>query len=467
METKCLERAGACCSVLLVDDERTILVSLRDSLRDAGAEVVTAADGNQAVQLLRERAFDVVVSDVRLPGMSGIDLLAKVQEQGLETPVILMTAYATVDQAVGAMKMGAYDYVTKPFPNEKVVRMVQNASTLVRLRDEVRDLQERDQGVAGLDFLVGTSAPWRRVLEKIAAVAPTDSTVLIVGPSGTGKELVAKALHLLSDRKKRPFIRLHCAALPPSLIENELFGHVKGAFTGAAGDSKGRFELAHSGTLLLDEVDDISLDVQVKLLRVIQERVVEPLGSSAPRPINVRLLATSKGSLAALVEQNRFRLDLYYRLSVVELRLPTLVERRDDIPALLNHFLSLFTRRMMRTCSGFTTEALDLLLEYDYPGNVRELEHIVESACALSNGGAIGAHLLPVAVRETAHERRDPQVGFAGRSLPKVIEEFERSYLERSLRGFQGTRAELADSLGISRKNLWEKLKKYGLEPAG
>jgi DNA-binding NtrC family response regulator len=453
--------------VLLVDDEPTILVSLRDSLRDAGGDVVTASSGDQAVHLLRERTFDVVVSDVRLPGLSGIDLLEKVQEQDPETPVILMTAYATVDQAVDAMKKGAYDYVTKPFPNEKVVRMVQNASSLVRLKAEVRDLHERDGALAGVDFLIGTSAPWQRLLDKLAAVAPTDSTILIVGPSGTGKEMVAKAIHLLSSRKQGPLIKLHCAALPAALIENELFGHVKGAFTGATGEVKGRFELAHGGTLLLDEVDDIPLDVQVKLLRVIQERVVEPLGSGNPRPVDVRLLVTSKGSLAELVEQKRFRLDLYYRLSVVELRLPTLAERRDDIPALLKHFLTLFTRRMMRACPGFTPEAMDALLEYDYPGNVRELEHIVESACALSDGGMIGLHLLPTAIRDKARARRDLHAEFEGCRLQEAIEAFERSYLERALRGFQGSRAELADCLGISRKNLWEKLKKYGLEPPG
>ncbi|MBI4518523.1 MAG: sigma-54-dependent Fis family transcriptional regulator [Deltaproteobacteria bacterium] len=449
------------CSVLLVDDERTILVSLRDSLRDAEIEVVTASTGDEALRLLRNGTFGVVVSDVRMPGLSGLELLAKIRDEGIDAPVILMTAYATIDQAVAAMKTGAYDYVTKPFPNEKVVRMVQNAWALVSLRAEVRDL--RAQRGTGLEFLVGTSAPWARVLDKVWAVAATDSTVLIVGPSGTGKEMVANALHLLSRRKDGPFIKVHCAALPDSLIENELFGHEKGAFTGAVAEVKGRFELAHGGTLLLDEVDDIPLNVQVKLLRVIQERVIERLGGGKPIPVDVRLLVTSKGRLEDLVEQGTFRQDLYYRLSVVQLHLPRLAERRDDIPLLLEHFLALCSHRMMRACGGFTPEALAVLTRYDYPGNVRELEHIVESCCALSSGGPIGTPLLPDRVRERVQNQPALPRSFNGQPLQEAIDEFERSYLETALREFEGKRAELADRLGISRKTLWEKLKKHGL----
>ena len=461
---KRLEADSAACSVLLVDDEQTILISLRDSLREAGAEVVTASTGDQALNILRDRGFDVVVSDVRMPGLSGLELVGRIREIGMETPVILMTAYATIEQAVEAMKIGAYDYVTQPFPNEKVVRMVENAWALVSLKAEVRNLRAQSGSGAGLDFLIGKSEPWRKILDKIRAVAPIDSTVLIVGASGTGKEMVAKALHALSRRKGGPFVTVHCAALPPSLIENELFGHEKGAFTGAAGEIKGRFELADGGTLLLDEVDDIPLNVQVKLLRVIQERVIERLGSGKPIPVDVRLLVTSKGSLEDLVEQEKFRQDLYYRLSVVQLHLPSLAERHEDIPLLLEHFLGLFSRRMMRKCCTLTPETLELLSHYDYPGNVRELEHLVESACALGNGGSIHPHLLPERVRQRARARSHFRVGFDGRPLQDVVDEFERSYIEYALREFQGTRAGLADCLGISRKNLWQKLKKYRLE---
>ena len=436
-------------------------MSLRDSLREAAIDVVTAANGSEALQLLRDRSFDVVVSDVRMPGLNGMELLAKVREEGMDTPVILMTAYASVNQAVEAMRMGAYDYVTKPFPNEKVVRMVQNAWALVSLSAEVRDLREQ-QG-SRLDFLVGTSPAFTRLIDKIRAVAPVDSTVLIVGQSGTGKEMVAKALHALSRRQQGPFVKVHCAALPESLIENELFGHEKGAFTGALRGLKGRFELAQGGTLLLDEVDEIPLTVQVKLLRVIQERTIERLGGEKPIAVDVRLLVTSKGRLEDLVEEGKFRQDLYYRLSVVQLHLPRLADRREDIPLLLEHFLALCARRMMRKCTGFTPEALDVLNRYDYPGNVRELEHIVESCCALGNGAPIEAAHLPDRVRTRVQDRQVP-ASPNDQLLQDAVDEFERSFLASSLREFQGTRAELADRLGISRKNLWQKLKKHDLD---
>lgn len=450
------------CSVLVVDDEPTILVSLRDSLREARMIVETAPSGDLALRMIDARPFDVVVSDVRMPGLSGLHLLERLREKGCETPVILMTAYATVEQAVEATKLGAHDYVTKPFANEKVVRMVQNACSLVRLRAEVSDLRARTPG-SDLDFLIGRSAPWAAVLEKVRAVAGLDSTVLIVGPSGSGKEMVANALHVLSPRRKGPFVKVHCGALPESLIENELFGHERGAFTGALRESKGRFELAHGGTLLLDEVDEMPLSSQVKLLRVIQERVVERLGGGRPVPVDVRLLATSKSGLEELARAGRFREDLYYRLSVVQLTLPTLAERPDDIPLLLAHFLTLCGRRMMRECPGFSPEAMDLLLHYPFPGNVRELQHIVESACALNAGGAIPARLLPDRVRQHARPPAPAPPAFESRPLQEVLDDAERNYLERALLEFRGTRAELATSLGISRKGLWEKLKRHGL----
>jgi DNA-binding NtrC family response regulator len=457
------ETGGRPCSVLLADDEKAILLSLRDALRDAGAEVTAVSTGAQALRLLEERPFDIVVSDVRMPGLSGLQLLKQIRERGWDTPVILMTAFATIEEAVDAIKCGAHDYVTKPFPDEKVVRMVEHAWSLQSLRAEVRDLRARSGLDDQLKFLVGVSEPWMIVLDKVRAAAPTDSTVLITGPSGSGKEMIANAVQILSRRKQGPFIKVHCAALPESLIENELFGHEKGAFTGAAREVKGRFELAHGGTLLLDEVDDMPLTSQVKLLRVIQERVIERLGSARPIPIDVRLIATSKADLEELVRAGRFRQDLYYRLSVVRLWLPPLVERPEDIPLLVEHFLAHCRKHMMRPCLGFTPDALDMLLRYEYPGNVRELQHIVESCCALSSDGPVGPQQLPEAVRRVVASSPESRRGFSGRPLQGALDEFEQSYLADALRTFGGTRAGLAARLGISRKTLWEKLKKYGL----
>jgi DNA-binding NtrC family response regulator len=454
---------GRNCTVLLVDDEKAILLSLRDALRDAGAEVTAVSSGAQALRQLSERTFDVVVSDVRMSGLSGLQLLQQIRERGWDTPVILMTAFATIEEAVDAIKRGAHDYVTKPFPDEKVVRMVEHAWSLQNLRAEVRDLRARSGLDAELKFLIGRSEPWMRVLDQVRTVAPTDSTVLITGPSGSGKEMIANAVQILSRRKQAPFVKVHCAALPESLIENELFGHEKGAFTGAEREVKGRFEAANGGTLLLDEVDDMPLASQVKLLRVIQERVIERLGSTRPIPIDVRLIATSKANLEGLVRAARFRQDLYYRLSVVRLWLPPLAERPEDIPLLVEHFLAHCRKRMMRPNLGFTPEAMDLLLRYDYPGNVRELEHIVESCCALSPDGLVGPPLLPETVQPAGARLAKTCHGFSGRPLQSALDEYERSYLEEALRVFDGTRAELAACLGISRKTLWEKLKKYGL----
>lgn len=451
------------CAVLLVDDEQSILLSLRDSLKDAGAKVLTAASGNQAIDLFKNGRFDVVISDVRMPGLSGLDLLEQIRKLGLDTEVVLMTAYANVEHAVAAMRAGAYDYVTKPFPDQKMVRVVENIWSLTRLRSEVRALRASKGIETDLSFLIGRSAPWRAVVDKIRTVATSDSTVLVVGPSGTGKELVARALHVCSNRSAGPFIKLHCASLPASLMEAEFFGHEKGAYTGAGQQAKGRFELASGGTLLLDEVDDIPMEVQVKLLRVLQEHVIERVGSGHPIPVDVRIVAASKGRLEDMVAKGTFRSDLFYRLSVVNLRLPRLAERRDDVPLLLDYFLSQAARRANKPCPGFTREALDSLLRYDYLGNVRELEHIVESACALCGGEPMGVELLSEAVREQPKTQHSLRIGFFGRPLADVMEEFEKSYLEQCLREFAGSRTNLAAALGISRKALWQKLKKFEL----
>jgi len=458
---------GNRCSVLVVDDEATIRVSLRDSLselEDIG-EVHMASSGDEALAIVRERPIEVVVSDVRMPGLSGLDLLAQVRDLGLSTEVVLITAYGSVEHAVAAIKMGAYDYVTKPFPNERVVRLVRNICQVTSLQRELTELRACCGEDPALGRLVGRSRPWLRLVDKLRTVATTESTVLIVGESGTGKELLADAVHRLSARQGRPFVKVHCAALPDSLLESELFGHERGAFTGAVRRVLGRFEVADGGTLLLDEVDEIPAHIQVKLLRVLQERVIERVGSPKPRPIDVRLVALSKCDLLEAVEAGRFRKDLYYRLSVIQLEVPTLLERRDDIPLLLDHFLAVYRRRMRKPALGFSSEALRRLGAYDYPGNVRELAHVVESACAVAGGReTVDVEHLPERVRQAADPAAHLAVGFHGRTLPEATRAFERSYLEHALSELGPSRTELARRLGISRKSLWEKLKRHGLD---
>ena len=456
--------------VLLADDEPTILISLRDALRDAGFAVTTAVDGAAALAALEARTFDVVVSDIRMPGLSGLDLLAEVRRRGQDTRVVLVTAFAEVEQAVAAVKMGAHDYITKPFPNEKVVRVVENLCALVDLRAEVQQL--RASG-CGDRRLVGRSPAWLRVVETIEAAARTDSTVLVVGESGTGKEVVVNAIHERSARRDGPFVKVHCAALPPTLIESELFGHERGAFTGATQRRAGRFEAAQCGTLLLDEVDEIPLDIQVKLLRVLQEHVIERVGSPRSVPVDVRIVATSKRPLRELVDEGRFREDLFYRLVVVELQLPPLRDRMDDVPALAQHFLARFRRSMGKPLPGFEDEALDALTRYGYPGNVRELEHAVESACVrVAGDGPVPVAALPPALRASANAgsaaaaSREP-AGAVIRPLRDVLRHSERSYLEAALRTFEGSRTELARHLGISRKHLWQKLKEHDIADTG
>ena len=449
--------------VLVVDDELTIVLSLRDALREAGFEVSTARTGVEALGLLEQTDFHVVVCDVRMPGMSGIDLLPKIQERSSWTEVIMMTAYASVEHAVAALKLGAHQYVVKPFSNQKIVRMVSTLAEVHRLRVEVTTLRHEGEGQAQRP--VGKSVAWMNVLERVASVAGANVTVLIEGESGTGKELIADALHRGSSRAGGPFVKVNCAALPPTLMESELFGHTKGAFTGAQDERKGRFELAHGGTLLLDEVDEIPLDVQVKLLRVIQERQIERVGSGATVDVDVRLLATTKTPLSTLVERGQFREDLYYRLSVVNVALPRLADRKDDIPMLAAHFIERCSARFGKAVSGFTPATMDLLMRYPYPGNVRELEHIIESAVALTASGPIDVDRLPARVREaTANDGAPASLGYHGRPLKEAVRDFERSYLEHALRDFPGNKTELARAVGLSRKSLWKKLVDFGLQ---
>ncbi len=444
--------------VLLAEDEETIAVTLRHALEDAGHQVHHAPDTGRALEALTESNPDVVLTDIRMPGAGGMEVLRRSVELDARRPVVLMTGYGTVEQAVEAMRIGAAHYIQKPFRNEAVVGLVERFGRERRLEAENERLKEELRG-AGMGELVGRSEAMRAVFQRIATVAPTDATVLIEGESGTGKERVARCLHERSLRAAGPFVAISCAALPETLLEAELFGHEKGAFTDAHRDRKGRFELANGGTLFLDDIDDMPLTVQVKLLRVLQERAFERVGSEETRKVDIRVVAATKRPLRELVRENRFREDLFYRIHVVPVKLPPLRERAGDVPLLVQHLLGRFGRDRTYTVSSST---LALLERYPWPGNVRELENAVQRAIALAGDGRElrKDFLLPMDPRWRGATEPPAEV----RPLREVLREAEIAHIRRALELTGGHRTQTAELLGISRKVLWEKLRDFGIE---
>ena len=447
--------------VLLVEDEETIAVTLKHALEDAGHRVTHAAEVKGALALLERNDPDVVVTDIRMPGGSGMDVLQRSVALDANRPVLLMTGYGTVEQAVEAMRIGAAHYIQKPFRNEAVVQLVERFTrerALVAENDRLRD-ELRASASERMGEMVGRSSPMRAVFQRIATVAATDASVLIEGESGTGKERVARALHEHSARAKGPFVALSCAALPESLLEAELFGHEKGAFTDAHKERKGRFELAQNGTLFLDDIDDMPLGVQVKLLRVLQERNFERLGSEETRKLDIRVVAATKKPLKELVREGRFREDLYYRIHVVPVKLPPLRDRAGDVPLLLAHMIQRFGAQKRYHVS---TPTLNLLERYPWPGNVRELENAVQRAIALA-GDSLELKkefLLPLDPRWRGATEPAETV----RPIREVLRETEVAHIKRALESTGGHRTQTAKLLGISRKVLWEKLRDFGIE---
>ena len=382
-------------TILIVDDEKNYLVVLETLLLEEGYEVITKDNPAQALEIVESHELDLVITDMRMPGLDGMEFLALLRARHPELPVIMMTAYATVEKAVEAMKRGAFDYITKPFKNEELKLTIRKAIEMHRLMQENRLLSQQLQERFKFANIVGKSKAMRQVYEIIEKVAQTRASVLITGESGTGKELIARAIHFNSPRRDKPFITVNCSALPESLLESELFGHERGAFTGAVTQRKGRFELAHSGTLFLDEVGDMSPSLQVKLLRVIQELAFERVGGTKTLQVDARLVTASNRDLNQEVERGRFREDLFYRLKVVNIRVPPLRQRRDDIPLLIHHFLEKVATANRLTTKGISQEALKSLYQYDWVGNVRELENIIERAVILCDGGEVGTQDLP------------------------------------------------------------------------
>jgi len=401
-------------TILIVDDEKNYLIVLEALLSDVGYEVLTADDAGKGLEMVRSHDLDLVITDMRMPGMDGMEFLAQLHHQQPELPVIMMTAYATVEKAVEAMKRGAFDYITKPFKNEELKLTIRKAIEMHRLLRENRLLSQELQQRFSFGHIVGQSKAMRKVYGLIEKVAQTRATILITGESGTGKELIARSIHFNSPRRDKPFISVSCSALPESLLESELFGHERGAFTGAHALRKGRFELADGGTLFLDEVGEMSPALQVKLLRVLQDMDFERVGGTRTIHVDARVVAATNRDLRRDVENGRFRDDLYYRLRVVQIEVPPLRERRDDIPLLIHHFLGKAAEANGVPVKRVSEEAFNFLYQYEWAGNVRELENVIERAVILCSGEEIGPQDLPDEIRHSPKESRPDEAGREG-----------------------------------------------------
>jgi len=443
-------------TILVVDDDERLRQTLSLLLRTAGHDVETAADVAGAERILATADVDLVISDLRMPGGSGLDLLAMVKRLDLDAPVILLTAYGTVEGAVQAMHDGAFDYVLKPFDAEELKLRVARALALRRYRAENAFLRARDDEAA-LDGLIGVSAALARVVELARQVAPSDASVLITGETGTGKEVLARSIHRRSERHDRLLVPVSLAAVPLELLESELFGHARGAFTGAVAERAGKLELADGGTLFLDEIGDAPLALQPKLLRVLQDGVLERVGTNQRRQVDVRIISATNRDLESAIAAGAFRSDLYYRLRVIQIEMPPLRERREDIPYLAGHFLRRFGRRRPGGPPSITREALALLQDYPWPGNVRELENVIERAVVLCRGEVVGTSLLDL--RDRPVEAREP----SGLKLDEALDRVERDMILRALEESKQVKARAARLLGVSERSLWYKLKKHGL----
>jgi two-component system NtrC family response regulator len=450
-------------SVLLADDEAGILKALGRALREDGHEVVATTSAAEAERLLQERPFDTFVVDHRMPGKTGIELLRQLAAtvgEAERPQVIMMTAHATVDSAIEAMKLGAFDYLQKPFEVEELLVVVRRALEHQSLRRQHRYLLSEREEEFGHYGIIGRSRVIQDVLHQLELVARSKSTVLITGETGTGKELAARAIHARSAQREMPLIKVNCAAIPEPLIESELFGHVKGAFTGATANRRGRFALADGGTLFLDEIGTLGGAVQARLLRVLQEREFEPVGSERTTSVDVRVIAATNRNLRAMVTEGRFLEDLFYRLSVIPIALPPLRERPDDIPLLVDHFVRKHAQRTGQRIDGVAPAAREWLLAYHWPGNVRELENTIERAVVLATGPVIEADAVQVA---------EPPVGAAAQGLPSArlhdnVEWAERESVRRALRQAQRIKKDAAELLGISQRALSYYLGKYKIE---
>jgi len=445
--------------ILVVDDETSILKLLKEALTQWGYQVTCVSTGTEALEAIRTELFDAAITDIRMPEMTGLDLLREIKRHDESIEVVVMTGYPTIASAVEALKEGAYDYLSKPLILDELRHLMARVTEKRFLKGEVQSLRARLGEELSVNELVGNAAPMQRVKEIISKVATTDSPVLIEGESGTGKELVAAAVHRLSSRSKGPFIPVNCSAIPEDLLESEFFGHVRGAFSGAVSDALGLFRGANEGTIFLDEIAELSPGLQVKLLRVLQEMQVRPVGSTKPHSVDVRVIAATNRDLDRSIADGRFRQDLYYRLNVVRVSLPPLRARRDDIPALVNHFLRRYNRRFRRDVKGITPDALAALTAYEFPGNVRELENVIERAFAMGAREQITFADLPtlgnaISIPATA--------ATASGTVPRLAD-VEKDLILRALAFYKDDKEAAASALGISRRTIYRRLKEYGM----
>ncbi|MCP9471333.1 MAG: sigma-54 dependent transcriptional regulator [Nitrospira sp.] len=455
--------------ILVIEDDPAVRDLLRETLVEEGYVVAVAADGKEGLQAAKNMPVHVLVTDLQLPDIDGISLIDRLVRIDAKIIPIVVTGFGTIERAVRAMKAGSFDFITKPFDPETVVVVVRKAVEVYRLRQENHLLRKAVRDQYQLEQLVGASEPIRQVLDFVRKVADSDSTVMIQGESGTGKELVARMLHFNSLRRDRPLVPVNCGAIPENLLESELFGHEKGAFTGATHTRMGRFELANGGTIFLDEIGEMSLPLQVKLLRVLQERAFERVGGNRTIQVDVRIIAATNQDLEALVEERRFRQDLFYRLNVIPIVIPPLRDRRSDIPLLIDHFVARFNQTKHTHITGISHEALRLLSQYDWPGNIRELENLVERMAVLKKQGELSVSDLPekIARKPQSLEPKEQFIRFTedGINLMREVEQYENHLIIEALRKANGVTTRAAQLLQLNRTTLVEKLKRKGVDP--
>lgn len=446
-------------SILIADDEEEIRNSLSIVLREEGFHCATAPDGLTAIEALKEHSFDILITDLKMPGVDGIEVMERALEYSPDIPTIIITAHATVETAIQALRKGASDYILKPLDFDEVILRVQNLLKQKNLIQENRYLREQIDQEFNFNHIIGESPAMKEVYSMVKRVSDATSNVLITGPSGTGKELVARAIHATGPRSSNPFIAVNCGAIPQDLIESELFGHKKGSFTGAISDKDGVFVAANKGTVFLDEIGEIPLSQQVNLLRVIQEREVKPIGSNKMVSFDTRLLAATNKNLEEEVEQGNFREDLYYRLNVVEIPLPTLQERKEDIPLLAQHFVQKYSQELKRPVRGISSDAMGALIAFKWKGQVRELENIIERSVLLGDGDFITLDDLPPSIQNSSDK-----IDYDSNSLEDAVQIFEKHHILSILNRTEGNKTEAARLLGIDPSTLYRKIERYGID---